>query len=139
MLPTVPALYPEGPGGCVRGTQPAGCLVEPVWIWSTLRRPPSLPPACRTSAGLRVGPIDAAMAKELDGSRRMLGHSGITLTDPGARPVMGLCPLRGIDADRVDGAWYRLYRMDATPEARWYRFDPEGGEALRPVDRCPGS
>jgi hypothetical protein len=141
MLPSVPALYQDGSGGCVRADRPAGCLVEPVWIWSTLRPSPSLPRACRTADGLRVGPIDGAADRELEGSRRMLGHSTVSLTKPVPPALMSPCPLRATSEEQSGGARYRVYRLDVTPPGgapsiRWYRFNPEGGAALEPVGAC---
>jgi len=136
MLPTLPALYPDAPGGCVRGDRAAGCLVEPVWIWSTLRPAPILPPACRTADRLRIGPIDAAAERELEGSARMLSHSSVSLTKDVPPTLVGMCSLQARDEIRHDGARYRIYRLDAAPDVRWYRFTLDGARVLEPVERC---
>ena len=136
MLPTLPALYPDATGGCVRGDRAAGCLVEPVWIWSTLRPAPILPPACRTADRLRIGPIDAAAERELEGSARMLSHSTVSLTKDVPPTLVGMCSLQARDEIRHDGARYRIYRLDAAPDVRWYRFTLDGARVLEPVERC---
>ena len=136
MLPTVPALYPDASGGCVRGDRPGGCLVEPVWIWSTLRPAPVLPPVCRTGDRLRIGPIDAAAERELAGTALMLSHDTVSLTKDLPGPLMGLCPLPATDELGANGARYRIRRLDNAPGVQWYRFAIDGARVLEPVEQC---
>jgi hypothetical protein len=136
MLPTVPALYPDPAGGCARGVRPGGCLTEPIWIWSTLRPAPVLPPVCRTADSLRIGPIDVAAERALEGTARMLSHDTVSLTKEMSTGLMGFCPLPARDERRPDGARYRIRPLDDTAGDRWYRFTLDDARVLAPVERC---
>jgi len=139
LMPTVPALYPGGAAGgraCLRGDRPHGCLIEPIWVWSGLRPWPSLPGACRASDGIRVGPFDAAMEREFEGSRRMLSHPATTLGKEEDPRLLATCPLAERDPLSLGGARYALYLVDAPPGSRWYRFSLDGGPALVPIAEC---
>lgn len=138
MLPTVPALYRTAAGGCVRGDRPAGCLIEPTWIWSTLRPWPPLASACRTGDGVRVGPLTPEIERELEGSRRMLAHPTTTLMEQSDPRLLGACPLDRSELLRVDGATYLVYRLPPVSGARWYRFTLEPQPALVAVSECDG-
>ena len=136
MIPTVPALYPAAGGGCVRGDLSSGCLVEPLWVWSTLRPWPAVPGACRTAGGLRVGPLTAAVEREIEGSRAMLAHPTTTLTEQAEPRLLGVCPLAGVEPLRIDGTPYLLYRLASGSDGPWYRFALGPRPSLLPVAEC---
>ena len=139
MMPTVTALYPAGPGAgsaCLRGDQPQGCLVEPVWVWSALRPWPRLPAACRARDGIRVGPLSPAVVTLLEGSRRLLAQPTASLLKERDPRILGACPLAGIEPALDGAAPYLLYRAEVSPSTRWYRFSLESGPELIPLADC---
>ena len=145
MLPTVPPLHPGRAGdarGCRRGERQRGCLVEPVWVWSTLRPPPPLPGACREPGALRVGPLTPEIARGLEGSRRMVASRGAGWTSQAPAPArisewrhLDVCPLPPPEAVRLGGADYRLYRTGGMPH-RFWRMSLEPSPRLVPVADC---
>jgi hypothetical protein len=116
--------------------------MEPAWVWSGLGPAPPLPAACRTGDAIRVGPITAAVERQLDGSRHMLAHRAAGwATHPTEERAMGArlvdaCPLPRIERMREGETAYWLYRAPAPPGTRWYRFALQPSPRLVPVTDC---
>src|SRR5262249_41857139 len=73
MLPVIAALYRDArSAACVRGDRVSGCLVEPIWVWSTFGAGSSIPRACRTTRGVRVGPLTPAQQSLIEESLNVL-------------------------------------------------------------------
>jgi hypothetical protein len=111
-------------------------VTEPIWIWSTLRPAPVLPPVCRTADSLRIGPIDAAAERELEGTARMLSHETVSLTKEMPTGPHGVLSLPAWDERRPGGARYRIRPLGDVAGVQWYRFTLDDARVLVPVERC---
>jgi hypothetical protein len=139
MMPVVAALYRDDrTGACVRGDRVAGCLVEPLWIWTTFRSEPSIPSACRTSGGVRVGPLTPAQQSLIEESRNILARPDAKLGTRPENETVRTCALVSVETTTTrDGGVFRLYAVgDESPGTRWYRYSGGRDGTLVRIEDC---
>jgi hypothetical protein len=142
VMPVVAALYRDDrTGACVRGDRVdrvTGCLVEPLWIWTTFRSEPPIPSACRTSGGVRVGPLTPAQQSLIEESRNILARPDAKLATRPENKTVRTCPLVPVETTTTrDGGVFRLYAVgDESPGTRWYRYSGGRHGALVRIDDC---
>ncbi len=138
MMPIVAALYrDERTAACVRGDRAMGCLVEPLWIWTTLGSEPPIPTACRSSGGIRVGPLTRAQQRLIEESRNILSRPDVKLATRPEGETVRTCPLVSVETTKIGEGVYRFYTVgDESPGTRWYRYSARGDASLVRIEDC---
>jgi hypothetical protein len=139
MMPMVAALYrDERTGACVRGDRINGCLVEPLWIWTTFGAEPPIPSACQTSGRVRVGPLTRAQLRLIEESRTILSRPDVKLATRPEGETVRTCPLVSVETTASGDGVYRFYATgDESAGTRWYRYSGEQKGSLIRVEDCP--
>ncbi len=138
MMPVVAALYhDERTATCIRGDRVTACLVEPIWIWTTFGSGPAIPPACRTSGGVRVGPLTLAQQSLIEESRNILARPDVKLATRPENETVRTCPIVSVEMKTTPDGVFRHYAVgDEPPGTRWYRYSGERNESLVRIEDC---